>query len=113
LNDTSDRVVNAAAIALGKSKSPLAYDALVKLKNKPSWKNQSLISALYGLSELGDERGVALALKALRDDPPGARWTLATPVWDYRLTAANTLVALGHSQGRVAYCRTPVQGSAR
>lgn len=97
LNDTSDRVVNAAAIALGKSKSPQAYDALMDLKNKPSWKNQSLISALYGLSELGDERGVALALEALRDDPPGARWTLATPVWDYRLTAANTMVKLGHS----------------
>ena len=98
LNDTSDRVVNAAAIALGKSKSPLAYDVLVKLKNKPSWKNQSLISALYGLRELGDERGVALALEALCDDPPGARWTLATPVWDYRLTAANTLVALNHAK---------------
>lgn len=98
LHDTSDRVVNAAAIALGKSKSPLAYDALVKLKDKPSWKNQSLISTLYALKELGDLRGAAIALDAIRDDPPGARWTLATPVWDYRLAAANTLAALGRSK---------------
>ena len=98
LHDPSDRVVNAAAIALGKSKSPLAYDALVKLKDKPSWKNQSLISTLYALKELGDPRGAAIALDAIRDDPPGARWTLATPVWDYRLAAASTLVALGHSK---------------
>lgn len=97
LNDPSDRVVNAAAIALGKSKSPLAFDALVQLKDKPSWKNQSLISTLYALKELGDPRGAAIALAALRDDPPGARWTLATPVWDYRLAAANTLVALGRA----------------
>lgn len=92
--DPSDRVVNAAAIALGRSKSPLAFDALVKLKDRPSWKNQSLISALYGLKELGDPRGADIALAALRDDPPGARWTLATPVWDYRLAAADLLVAL-------------------
>ncbi len=98
LHDPSDRVVNAAAIALGKSKSPLAYDALLKLKDKPSWKNQSLISTLYALKELGDPRGATIALDAIRDDPPGARWTLATPVWDYRLAAASTLVALGHSK---------------
>lgn len=97
LSDPSDRVVNAAAIALGKSKSPLAFDALIQLKDKPSWKNQSLISTLYALKELGDPRGAAIALAALRDDPPGARWSLATPVWDYRLAAANTLVALGRS----------------
>ena len=95
LKDESDRVVNAAAIALGKSKSPEAFEALLSLKNKPSWKNQSLIATLNGLRELGDPRALPLALEALRDEPAGARWTLATPVWDFRLSAAEALRALG------------------
>ena len=94
-NDVSDRVVNAAANALGKTKSPKAFDALVKLKDKPSWKNQSLISTLNGLKELNDPRGFDLALDALRDPNAAARWTLATPTWDFRIAAAETLVALG------------------
>lgn len=94
-NDESDRVVNAAANALGKTGSPRAFDALVKLKDKPSWKNQSLISALNGLRELGDPRGGELALAALKDAAAAPRWTLATPVWDFRLAAAETLAALG------------------
>jgi aminopeptidase N len=93
-NGPSERVVSAAAIALGKSKSPKAFAALVKLKDKPSWKNQSLISVLYALKELGDKRAVPLALKSLMD-ARAAHWTLATPVWDHRLAAAYTLVALG------------------
>ncbi len=100
-NDESDRVVNAAANALGKTGSPLAFDALMNLKDKPSWKNQSLIAALNGLRELGDPRGTALALAALADSAAAPRWTLATPVWDFRLAAAETLVALG--QGRQGY----------
>jgi hypothetical protein len=96
--DSSDRVVNAAAIALGKTKSPKAFDALVKLKDKPSWKNQSLISALNGLKELDDPRGVAVALQALKDSTAAARWTLAVSAWDFRITAAETLVALGKNK---------------
>jgi aminopeptidase N len=95
LTDKSDRVINAAAFALGKSKSPKAYNALIKLKDKPSWKNQSLISTLNGLKQLGDPKGVAIALNALKDTPAAPRWTLPTPVWDFRITAAETLVALG------------------
>jgi aminopeptidase N len=95
LTDKSDRVINAAAFALGKSKSPKAYDALIKLKDKPSWKNQSLISTLNGLKQLGDPRGIVIALNALKDTPAAARWTLPTPIWDFRITAAETLVALG------------------
>jgi aminopeptidase N len=93
--DSSDRVVNAAAIALGKTKSPLAFAALLRLKDKPSWKNQSLISALNGLKELGDPRGADLALRALQDADAAPRWNLATPVWDFRIAAAETLAALG------------------
>lgn len=98
LNDESDRVVNAAAFSLGKTKSPKAFNALVKLKDKPSWKNQSLISSLNGLKELADPRGVEIAMNAIKDNPPGARWTLATPVWDYRIAAAITLKELGKSK---------------
>ncbi|HEV7682731.1 MAG TPA: M1 family aminopeptidase [Pyrinomonadaceae bacterium] len=96
LNDPSDRVTNAAAIALGRSKSPKAFDALAKLVDRPSWKKQSLISALNGLAQLGDPRGYDIAFKAL-SDLNSPHWTLATPVWDYRLTAAQTIAALGKS----------------
>jgi aminopeptidase N len=102
--EPSDRVVNAAAVALGRSGSPKAYDALVALPARPSWKNQSLISALNGLRELGDPRGAELALKSF-NDLTSARWTLATPVWDYRLAAADTLVALGRAEAGFAAVR--------
>jgi HEAT repeats len=78
LNDESDRTINAAAIALGKSKSPKAFDALAKLANRASWKNQSLISALAGLRQLGDPRGFDIAFKALSDTRL-LRWRLPTP----------------------------------
>lgn len=93
LNDPSERVVGAAAVALGKSKSPEAFDALVRLKDKPSWKNQSLMSSLNGLAALGDPRGVQIALNALKDNR-SPRWFLANG-WDYPLVAAQTLHALG------------------
>lgn len=96
-DDPSDRVINAAAIALGRSKDPRAFAALVKLSSKPSWKNQSLISALNGLQQLNDPRGYDLAFKAL-NDLRSPHWTLATPAWDYRLTAAVTIAALGKSE---------------
>lgn len=97
LEDSSDRVINAAAIALGRSRSPRAFALLSALPARPSWKNQSLISALWGLSALKDPRAEALALRALTDAPAAPRWTLATPVWDYRVAAADTLVAIGKS----------------
>jgi aminopeptidase N len=100
LNDDSDRVINAAAIALGKSKSPQAYDVLIKLADKPSWKSQSLISSLNGLKELKDPKGVDFALKAITNTTL-PRWWLATPIWDYPIAAAETLVALNKAD--VAY----------
>lgn len=93
-DDASDRVINAAAIALGQSASPGAFEALVGLSERPSWKQQSLISALYGMAELKDARAIEFALRWLTDADPQPRWTLATPVWDYRLSAARTLAAL-------------------
>ncbi|MFN8248093.1 MAG: M1 family aminopeptidase [Ferruginibacter sp.] len=97
LKDNSDRVINAAAIALGKTKDPLAFDALIGLIKKPSWKNQSLISALNGLKELGDKRGINTALRYMTDSR-SPHWTLATPVWDHRLAATITLSELGGAE---------------
>ncbi|MEM7701535.1 MAG: M1 family aminopeptidase [Pseudomonadota bacterium] len=90
LRDKSDRVINAAAVALGKTKDPRAFDTLIALGPHPSWKNQSRISMLGGLAELGDPRGVDVALASLKS-LADARWTLITPVWDYRLAAAHAL----------------------
>jgi aminopeptidase N len=100
LSDKSDRVANAAAIALGKTKSAKAFDALIALDKKPSWKNQSRISALNGLQELADTRGAEFALRCL-EDIQSPRWYLATPIWDYPLAAVQTLVAL--EKGNMAY----------
>ena len=93
LKDYSDRVVFMSAIALGKTKDPRAYDALMQLHEKPSWKNQSLISAMYGLKELQDQRAYNFTLATLvASEKP--HWNLGTPIWDHRLAAAHTLVAL-------------------
>lgn len=48
------------------------------------------------LAGTGDPRGADIAFKAL-SDLHSARCTLATPVWDYRLAAADTLSSLGQS----------------
>lgn len=96
LDDASDRVVNAAATALGKTKSNVAFDALLKLKNRPSWKNQSLMHALAGFTALGDERAEAIALDALSDDK-SARWFLGNG-WDYPFVAVQTLASLNKTE---------------
>lgn len=97
LSDPSDRVINMAAIALGKTRSPKAFPALRKLVSKPSWKNQSLISSLHALQQLEDPRGYDIAYKALTD-LTSPHWVLATPVWDYRIIAAQTIKTLGRSK---------------
>ncbi len=97
LTDESDRVVNAAAIALGKTKSADALEILLNLENKSSWKNQNRISALNGLQQLGDVKATDYALKCIADNQ-SPRWYLATPVWDYPFAAVNTLVALGKAE---------------
>ncbi len=97
LKDESDRVINSAANALGKTKSPKAFAVLMNLEKHPSWKNQSRISALNGLQNLGDANATDYALKCLADKE-AARWYLATPVWDYPFAAVNTLVALGKAE---------------
>jgi aminopeptidase N len=96
LTDSSDRVVNAAAIALGKTKSSKAWHALNTLLKRPSWKSQSLMHALAGMAALGDERTEAVALTALNDNL-SPRWYLGN-TWDYPVVATQTLATLGKTQ---------------
>ncbi len=93
LNDYSDRVTFMSAMALGKTEDPRAFEALMYLSEKPSWKNQSLISAMYGLKELKDSRAYDFVLKTLVNSDD-SHWNLGTPIWDHRLAAALTLVEL-------------------
>jgi aminopeptidase N len=97
LLDKSDRVINAAAIAIGKTKSLEAYELLMNLENKKSWKNQNRISALVGLEQLGDQRAVNYVLDCIKDNL-SPRWYLATAIWDYPYAAVNTLLALGKAE---------------
>lgn len=98
LSDPSDRVISSAATALGKTKSPKAFAALTKLVNKPSMKNQSLLSALRGLKALGDPRAYDIAFQAL-SDLRAPRWRLPglPSTWDFRGVAAETIASLGKS----------------
>ncbi|MFN8650739.1 MAG: M1 family aminopeptidase [Gemmatimonadales bacterium] len=106
MQEDSHQVIYAAAAALGKSRSPRAYDALTAIAKVPSWKGENILSALLGLKELGDPRGADLALAAL-NDTTSHRWTLGTPVWDFRIAASQTLVALGRADDawRIASAR--------
>jgi aminopeptidase N len=99
LSDDSFRVIQTAAVALGKTKDPRAFDALVKLADKPSMKSQTMLSSLAGLRELGDPRGFDVAYKALENlNLP--RWRLSSipPSWDYRDSAAALIKSLGRSE---------------
>ena len=74
LKDSSYRVIRAAAIALGETRSPGAYDALLRLLHGPSWRENNRIAALKGLKALGDERcvGDVVAFSA-RGNPVNVR----------------------------------------
>lgn len=93
LHDESDRVINSAAIALGKTKCSKAFETLLNLENQTSWKNQNRISALNGLQQLGDDRAVSYVMRCIEDNH-SPRWYLATATWDYPFAAVNALVSL-------------------
>ncbi|MET0752804.1 MAG: M1 family aminopeptidase [Pyrinomonadaceae bacterium] len=82
LNDRSYGVIDAAAIALGTTKSPKAYDALVKLVSTPSWKGRIQIAGLNGLAALGDKRALDVGLKSYADKklPSNARTAALTVI---------------------------------
>ena len=67
INDQSYGVIDQAAAALGETKNPKAFEALVKLVNTPSWRGRIQIAGLNGLSTLGDKRGFDIALKFASD----------------------------------------------
>lgn len=63
LNDQSYAVIGEAARALGQTKSPAAYDALLKLVDTPSWRDNIRSSALTGLGASGDKRAMELGFR--------------------------------------------------
>lgn len=63
LNDQSYAVIRAAANALGQTKSPDAYAALLKLLDVSSWRDTIKASGLSGLAALGDKRALDLGLR--------------------------------------------------
>jgi aminopeptidase N len=63
LKDQSYAVIREAALALGQTKDPAAYDALVKLLDVASWRDTVRASALGGLAALGDKRAVDLGFR--------------------------------------------------
>jgi HEAT repeat protein len=74
LSDQSYAVIRAAAPALGSTKSPAAYDALVKLIDSPSWRDTIRGSALSGLEALEDKRALELGFKySAAGNPNGVR----------------------------------------
>jgi HEAT repeat protein len=63
LSDQSYAVIKTASLALGDTKSPEAYAALLKLLGQPSWRDNISASALAGLGELRDKRSLEVALR--------------------------------------------------
>lgn len=72
LNDQSYAVIGEAARALGQTKSPVAYDALLKLVDTPSWRDNIRASALTGLGATGDKRALELAFRYVSPGNPQA-----------------------------------------
>ena len=70
LADPSYAVVKAAALALGKTRSPNAYGALEKLLVVPSWRDTISAAALRGLVMLKDPRSKELGLRYSQESYP-------------------------------------------
>jgi aminopeptidase N len=78
LSDPSYAVIRSAALALGQTKAPNAFDSLMRLVDTPSWHNTIRVSALSGLSALGDKRAIDAAIKfATQGDYPQVRLAAA------------------------------------
>jgi len=92
LNDQSYFIIDQSAEALGRTKSPKAYENLIKLVNTESWRGRIRSAGLNGLAELGDPRGLDLALKYVNDKHQPA---------SVRNTAMTVIVASGKGDARV------------
>ncbi len=91
LNDPSYSVIRAAALALGSTRSPAAYEPLVKLLDVPSWRDNIRGSALGGLAALGDRRALDI----------GIRYAASTNPAQVRAGAITLLGAIGKDDPRV------------
>jgi aminopeptidase N len=90
VNDQSYAVIKAAALALGDTKSPAAYSALVKLLSLPSWRDNIRASALAGLGELRDKRSLDV----------GLRYAAAGNAGQVRAAALRLLGRIGNDEPR-------------
>ena len=63
LNDRSYSVIEAAANALGATKTPTAYDQISKLLDQNSWRDRVRIAGLNGLAATGDKRAMEIGFK--------------------------------------------------
>jgi aminopeptidase N len=91
LGDESYGVIRAAAEALGQTKDPAGYDALVKLVDTSSWRDNIRVSGLTGLAALGDKRSLDVALKYSASGNPA----------QVRAVAITLLGAVGKDDPRV------------
>jgi len=98
LNDRSYAVIRAAAAALGQTKAPAGYDAMVKLIDSPSWRDSIRASGLTGLALLGDKRALEL----------GVKYSDLGNSNGVRAAAANLLGATGKGDPRVLTILTGV-----
>jgi len=80
LNDQSYGVIRAAAQALGETKDASAYDALAKLLDTTSWRDNIRIAGLNGLTGLGDKRSFETALKFSASSNPVQLRSAAIPL---------------------------------
>ncbi len=67
LSDQSYSVIDQSALALARTKSPKAYESLLKLVNTESWRGRIRAAGLGGLAELGDKRALELGIKFAND----------------------------------------------
>lgn len=70
LSDRSYATVRTAALALGETHDPEAFNALVKLLESDSWRDTIRISAMNGLGLLGDRRAFDIAVRFASDSHP-------------------------------------------
>jgi aminopeptidase N len=91
LNDQSYAVIREASLALGQTKDPSAYDALVKLFDVSSWHDTIRASGLGGLAALGDKRAIDL----------GFRYSGAGNRVQVKAAALRVLGAAGRDDARV------------
>ncbi|MBS1797930.1 MAG: HEAT repeat domain-containing protein [Acidobacteria bacterium] len=67
LEDRSYGVIDAAAVALGDTKSPKALDALTRLTTGTSWRGRIETAGLNGLAALGDKKAFETSYKFATD----------------------------------------------